>query len=380
MAAEGSEATPALIERWRRRLPAEYVGAAFTQITLRRRARAKFTRADDMLFDAEGLEQASGEIVATYKAQRFAGLRRVVDLCCGIGGDSLAIAGYCDVVAVDRDATRVALTLHNAAAYGRANRIAGICADVTTWYPPGDAMHIDPSRREGGRRRHRIAEAQPPPAFLDQLVASEPAVAIKLGPAADFDAIAHWNAEIELISEDGECRQAVAWCGRLRRVHRSATVLPSAERIEVADEAGLAPPPQGELRVGDILVEPDAAVIRAHLVGEMARRFGLHGIDPKLAYLAGREPIVSRLGTCFRVVETGPWSLATVRRRLKAQGIGRIEIKTRGFVADPADLAARLRLEGDQRGVLVVTRVHGRPMYVLSHRVLVQPEMENRPS
>ena len=59
-----------------------------------------------MWFERTGLEQATAEPVARHKARRFAGrTATVIDLCCGIGGDTLALADWAEVVAVDLDET-----------------------------------------------------------------------------------------------------------------------------------------------------------------------------------------------------------------------------------------------------------------------------------
>lgn len=366
--ADGAAPTVANIQRWRAKYGVEHVSAVLTQIELRKKARNRFSKAEEMLFDAEALEQATGETVARHKAARFDGFGCVADLCCGIGGDALAIAEHRNVIAVDQNPAHVAMAVHNARIYGAGERIRGECADVTASRPQADAFHIDPSRRGEGRRRHSVEEAEPSLAFLNQLVKEEPAVAMKLSPAVAYESIAHFDAEIELISEHGECKQAVAWCGRLRRVHRRATVLPSGEQIEAADEAGLSPPARGEIREGCVLVEPDAAVIRAHLVGELARRYDLRGIDPALAYLVGEKAPDTTLAASFHVIEVGAWSLSSTRQRLRAHDIGRVDIKTRGFAAAPEELAKRLNLSGKKSAILFVTRIREKPMYVLCTR------------
>ncbi|MGB6164688.1 MAG: hypothetical protein WBF75_19385, partial [Pseudonocardiaceae bacterium] len=43
------------------------------------------------------VEQASSEVIAEHRARRFAGAVRVADLCCGIGGDLLALGGQREV-------------------------------------------------------------------------------------------------------------------------------------------------------------------------------------------------------------------------------------------------------------------------------------------
>src|SRR5260221_327160 len=71
----------------RERYPPGLVAAALTQQALRTAARAKFSRAEQMLFTRAGLEQASSEITAAHSAARYAAATLVADLCCGIGGE-----------------------------------------------------------------------------------------------------------------------------------------------------------------------------------------------------------------------------------------------------------------------------------------------------
>src|SRR6516165_8073199 len=108
-------------EALRREYPASLAAAAMAQHELRLIARAKFARAMEMLFTRDGYEQSSSETIARYRAVRFGDARRVADLCCGIGGDLIALASVRSrviVLAVDRDEVNVRLALHNAVIYG----------------------------------------------------------------------------------------------------------------------------------------------------------------------------------------------------------------------------------------------------------------------
>src|SRR3954452_3693669 len=92
-ALEPSEPTfLACFEKLRKRHPAPLAKAALETVLLRVRARAKFAAADRLYFTREALEQASGEVVARHRAGRFAAFGTVADLCCGVGGDSIAFA------------------------------------------------------------------------------------------------------------------------------------------------------------------------------------------------------------------------------------------------------------------------------------------------
>jgi hypothetical protein len=140
----------ALAERLRREYPASLVAAAMAQRELRLAAAAKFSRAADMLFTRAGYEQASSEAIACYRAGRLGNARRLADLCCGIGGDLIALAAASDVLAVDRDETHARLARHNAAVYGRAEHVTTVVADVRDVSLAGiDAVFIDPARRAG---------------------------------------------------------------------------------------------------------------------------------------------------------------------------------------------------------------------------------------
>ena len=148
----GDETFLANLARLDKRFPTPLAKAALETATLRAKARSKFTRAQAMYFTREALEQASGEAIARYRARRFGGLASVVDLGCGIGGDSLALAEHCRVTGFDLDPLRLAMAAQNAAAYGarRAGRIRG-----GRFHPPGAAagrrIFLRP-RAPGGRQ------------------------------------------------------------------------------------------------------------------------------------------------------------------------------------------------------------------------------------
>ena len=146
----------ALAERLRQQYPANLVALAMAQRELRLAAAAKFSRADQMLFTRAGYEQSSSEAIARHRAARLAGALgrdaavRVADLCCGIGGDLVALAGAVEVLAVDRDEAHARLALHNAGVYGAADRVTAVVSDVRDVRLTGlAAVFIDPARRSG---------------------------------------------------------------------------------------------------------------------------------------------------------------------------------------------------------------------------------------
>ena len=146
----------------RARYPVALVTAALAQQELRLRARAKFSRALDMYFTRPGLEQASAEVIAGHRSARYAGAGLVADLCCGIGGDLVALAVGRGVLAVDRDGLHLRMARANADVYGVAAGLSAVAADVREVSLRGvDAVFIDPARRAGGRRL-RTGDSEPP--------------------------------------------------------------------------------------------------------------------------------------------------------------------------------------------------------------------------
>src|SRR6185437_12358667 len=209
------------------------------QQELRQAAAAKFSHAADMLFTRAGYEQSSSETVAAYRAGRLAAARRVADLCCGIGGDLIALAAASDVLAVDRDETHLRLALHNAAAYGRAQRVTAVVADVRDVPLAGvDAVFIDPARRSGpgaasaaGAHRFRAGTSEPPLDWCVALAGQVPAVCVKAAPGLPGELIPPgWEAEF--IAEGRDLKEAVLWSPALATAPdgpagpRRATVLP----------------------------------------------------------------------------------------------------------------------------------------------------------
>jgi hypothetical protein len=109
-------------------------------------------------------------------------------------------------------------------------------------------------------------------------------------------------------------------------------------------------------------------VIRADLVGVLARRFRLSPVDPHIAYLVGDQPIQSPLAHSFHVIDMMAWSLKKARPWLVRHDVGPLDIKTRGFAARPDEIGRRLKLRGHRPAVLFLTRLHGQPVAILAER------------
>ncbi|HEX2951363.1 MAG TPA: class I SAM-dependent methyltransferase [Armatimonadota bacterium] len=359
-----------VLERYRKDFPAELVAAAVELQLLRKKARGKFSHADVMFFTRDGMEMASAEPVARHTARRFSGIARVMDLCCGIGGDALALADVCQhVIAVDRDALALAMARANAQAVHLEKVVEFLQADVTELMarPPvlfgkPDAIFIDPSRREARAAAKRPESYAPPLSWCLGLVQIAPRVGIKVSPALDYEeALAATSAEVEIVSLHGECKEAMLWLGHFRTCTRRATVLPAG--VSLTDDG---PTSDALGDVGDWLYEPDGAIIRAHLVQRLAGELSLHRIDPEIAYLSGDREIASPFVNGYRVTSVIPWNLKRLNVVLKERGIKHITIKKRGFPLTPEELRPKLKLSGSGHATLICTKIHGKPAVILT--------------
>jgi THUMP domain-like/RNA cap guanine-N2 methyltransferase len=386
LAAQGDSATSALAlaERLRREYPSDLVAAATAQQELRRAAAAKFSRAAQMLFTRAGYEQSSSETIARYRAERLKEARRVADLCCGIGGDLIGLAESSEVVAVDRDAIHARLALHNAAVYGRAERVTAVVADVRDMRLAGiDAVFIDPARRSGpgtasapSARRFRPGTSEPPLDWCVALTNQVKAVCVKAAPGLPEGQIPPgWEAEF--IAESRDLKEAVLWSPRLVtaplastqngvRGARRATVLAPSEagRLPRSDTLVAregAPVPLRE--PGEYLLDPNPAVTRASLVEDLARTLGddTSKIDPQIAFLTLDRSVRTPFARTLRVQYSAPWNEKSFAKRLRDLDIGAVDIRRRGLAGDVDQIRRRLKLSGKTRATVVITRVSDRP-------------------
>ncbi|MFZ8758417.1 THUMP-like domain-containing protein [Microbacterium sp. HMH0099] len=349
------------------------VSAVVGQASLRVRAAAKFGPfADRMLFTRAGLEQATRLPIAARHAGRFraAGMASVADLGCGIGGDALGLAGLgLRVHAVDADEVTAAIAAYNLAPFGDAVTVAQARAEEVD-LAGTDAVWLDPARRTAGHsetRRVSADEWSPSLDWVFGLLGSMPG-GVKLGPGFDRDRIPA-DVEAQWVSADGSTIELVLWSKELARpgVRRAALVVrgDKAWELTAPDDS----PDVEQRERGAYVHEPDGAVIRARLIGEVARSLDAGMLAPGIAYLTSDAAVTSPFVSSFRVREELPADPKKLAQALRARGIGTLEIKKRGVDVDPAVLRKKLSLKGDESATLLLTRVGSRRLALLADRV-----------
>lgn len=374
--------TPAQIMTLRDRWPAELVRIALQLAEARRNAAMKFGwRARSLAADPVGVQMASSLVSARHKAQRFAESiaakdAPVLDCCCGIGSDTIALAERLSYVrAIDAAPCRAWMAAHNAGCISEAQTI-----DAGWLREHRDAIahsyvHIDPERRDAvrGVRKRGWHELTPSAEILAELLRIAPGGAVKLGPG-----IAHDEppaGELEFISERGRLTQAILWTRQLAphaeadRFTR-ATLLTAHpddalltcqhEPLMIAGQPG-APPPLAE-QTGRFIFIIDPAPERAGLLAQLCDLVNMPMLHPSLGLLtadalpdAATNPHAGWL-TGFELHAAMPWNRKRVRAWLAAHDAGIVEVKTRDQVVNP-DLEQReLRHTGSTLYTVFVLR------------------------
>lgn len=339
----------------RKRYPAALVTVAIELAAARRKAAAKWPEAADRLVaDVAGIEMATPAVIAHHKARHLSQASGpVYDLCCGIGGDAMALAAAgIEVKPVDLDPVRSWMAGLNVGCDAHT-------ADATAIDIPADAIvHIDPARRDsGGRRVIRLDDMVPGPEAVRRIIACARGAAVKLAPGVDGRALA--DGACEFVSVGGRLLQQVLWTGAAcdHAGRNTATMFDKA--------GGTAHSVTGESGAATTVDEPstwihtmDPAIERARLAHVMCARHGLDAFaDPGTGLLTGAAAVRAVGLTAYRLLADLPWQAKRVRRRLRELGAGIVTVKTRGGAVHPDRLQAELRGGGDRPLTVFVQRL-----------------------
>ncbi|RLT26079.1 MAG: class I SAM-dependent methyltransferase [Chloroflexi bacterium] len=347
-----------------RDVTSEQARAAVSLVRGRKTAATKLPDGAALFCDRQAAEQTSDHRVARHLAQRFAILRYVADLGCGMGGDALAIAEFAPVLAVDRDPARLAMTEANASVRALDARLTTEAADLLTWDVPAhvDAVWCDPARRDEGERRLRPESWSPPLSRALALGRAADGAGIKLAPGIELEALPT-DAEIEFVSFDRGLRAAVAWLGTLARGRRTATVLDdNGGAVVISGEPDTHATPLGA--PGAYLYDLDPSVGRAGLLDTLAPTLAAWKLDDEIAYLSADEAHDTPFARRLRVLATCAFAERRILELLHEHEAGRVDVVRRGSPVDTNQLERRLNRAlasstSTRALVVVLTRVRG---------------------
>ena len=362
------------------------------QVGLRKKAAAKFSKANEMFFSDVKLQQSTSETIALYKAASLPD-GAIADLCCGIGGDSVGIVVAAVAAAnkgsfpaegqpaersflhVDLDPVCCQFATENLKAYGWQTPDV-ICDDVAhVDLAAFSAWHLDPDRRVGGNRTAAVEFGSPNEQVISSMLEQNANAMIKLAPACTLPPEWEASAELEWVGHGGECKQLVAKFGIFAgnpgertttvldddggKVHGAITgsVDADVEFVELHDGSDLS-------KICGYIYEPHAAVRAAGLVNALASQLGhsdqagslgLKRLAVKQSYLVGESPAklsagLSGIGSRslpnllagFEIVAASPFDRKRIRRELEAMKATHVEVKTQTKLIDALQEQKRL--------------------------------------
>lgn len=371
------------LARSRPDLTPEQARAALAQADLAHAARTRHGRpdADRLLFTRDGLEQGTRAEVAELRARTLAssGVRHVVDLTAGLGLDARAFAtAGLRVTAVERDPHVAALLAHNL----RGTDSEVLVADALDVAPallasldPTDAVFVDPARRDPvgardlstGRARAERDPARWSPPLPAVLALPHPRIVVKAAPATAVPD--GWQAQWTSVQRTVvECS---LWSWPALPADRVAAVMRAPDEVTIVTPSGVPTPVAGQAL--SFVLEPDPALVAAGLLDALGDTAVSRLADDSTWLTSDHQPDGSigdgRLRSvvrAYRVIDVLSGSTAQQRALLRSHGVTHAVVKSKDTGDAPARVLGDLRLAEGGAHVIVVTRIAGRRLMLLT--------------
>lgn len=319
-----------------------------------------------------GLQQSTHHAVARFKASWFDD-SRVVDLCCGLGSDLIALARRGPVVGIDIDHDLLCFTRANLTTAGQIADLRGIDVVTTPVHQlvnTGDWVHVDPDRRVDGKRHTFLQDLTPDWDRTTALLSGCRGGVVKLAPATDLDD-PRLNSNVDKdamhrvwISSGGSVREQSVLAGGmldcdwmrsngLRPGGRTAVNLRGRRSLVFSTQsASRLPINAPEKAIGNYLIDPNSAIRAAGLTEAFADSLGARPVDLASGFLtADAIPVdgeASDLSVIARVLEVVGCDDRKLRRCFRARDAYPDVIKVRGGDQNPETLSKRLKDCGDR--------------------------------
>lgn len=352
------------------------------QLRFRGRMRRRFPVEQSWLWTDRSLSQASDWWSALYKASLFPEGVAVLDACCGAGADSVAIGRRGPVIAMDTCRETLSIAQANLLGHleseSQAEILLGTFPDdtpeATQW------MHADPDRRPPDKsaadRRTLIGDQfQPSLGSLLQFAENLQGAVIKIAPSTVFsdetqDAVDQLAQRVWL-GTYGECRQQLLLCGELRHAEMATSrrvVLVHPETAEFTGEVEMASTWADQ--PARYIYNLNPTLFASELQSCWANQNGLSPLGGELGYYTSEELVQSPFAQAFECVETIAWDDRKVRKWLRTNNAGIVDVKTRGVRLDAGHFQRRYsNPDGEVPFSILVSQLGQRVKAVVCRRI-----------
>lgn len=356
------------------------------QLSLAKKAEEKLPtwKNHGCVFSRPGLEQATSEELACWKAELFKPLA-LVDITAGLGVDAWAIGKHLT------HENRLLYELHEPTAkllewnferLGLKQHVlarAATLAEIDQW--PSDALvYIDPDRRVDGQRSLEV-NAWSPDLFewIPAILQSNRAVLVKFSPMVDL----HWieqtfpgKKHLYVLGKEREVKEVLVHFNGPKETYRgdplkrTALVVNKGKRYQFDSEDDH----RAEMNAADILeypvlFDPHNAVVKAGLTAVLAKFYALHFFNRKNSYLLGEAFIHDFPGRQFQIKNTAIYKPDSFKLYLKNNHINGAGINCKDFPDTPEHIRKRFKLKESQFNYFAFTKnakgefivIHGIP-------------------
>lgn len=330
----------------------------------------------------DGLRFATPEVVGHYRAGRLK-CNVLADISCGIGGQAVCFAKECgSVYGIDIDGERLECARRNAGVYGMDN-ITFIEGDALSPQvveqvadADADVIFSDPARpaEEDMRQTDSLRPGIPMvmKAYRDVTGSFAFEAPPQMPPARiDFD------CEREYLSMDGQLNRLTLYFGPLKRCERSAVVLKRDMYYMLKSGVSIPAGIPGADEIPDYAFEPDPAVVKAGLLGELAAELninmGLIKIDARRSLLTSLSNIDSPFfKNRYRVLDKVSFDCNKINRSLKEHSIDKALIRFNVLPDRYWDVRNKI-----ESGLAGETTVH---LYQISGMIYIMEILKSEPS
>jgi len=351
------------IEKYKKKYPDFPITELLNLIDLQQKAFSKIPFSKKWFFSNKNMQQASHYKIAIYHSKIFQRFNTIADLCSGIGSDLLYLSkNKSKCYAIDYDELILEMCKFNMSLFERANIFyKNMLAE--NFVDEVEAIFLDPDRRQSNRRLIRFEDLSPNFQSIKNLFEKYDNVAIKLSPLFDFESSLYKDFSFDFVSLNGELKECLLKTGCLRGKNK-AVLLSTNIILEQENHQ--------ETDIKDInywLLEPDPAIIRSHLVNDLAYTLKVNRVDYNISLLTSRTRPDNRYGKIYEVIDTFDYNLKSLNSYLIKKNIGIIDIKTKGFSESIENFRKKLTLKGNEKGLIFIIRKSKKHICIVAKEV-----------
>ncbi len=366
----GCQVSAKQISNWKQRFGPDLAGCLVASVALQSKAREKLGEGIWWVTD-RSLQQATAWQVAKLKSSWF-GTGPVLDLCCGIGGDTHWLAKQRPTIGVDRDPLMIEMSTANLRLRGITQPQVNFVQDdaagqASAWT---GSLHIDPDRRVANQRTSQPENYSPDWIDVVGWVNHCLGSVVKLAPAADVDlTIVNQPTHRSWISLRGSVREqtlivgeTIATSGAVSGSRRAIAIdsYGSARNFESTEFHQSA---TTTAQPGAWMIDLDPAIRAAGLTDAYAIQNQLQLIGTASGFLTS-DALTQELTMALaeQIEWVGPPDMKRIKKEMRAHNVYPAIVKARSVDSEPGEIQRLLKNCGARPVTLWLGRV-GKKVY-----------------